>query len=41
MQYQLTCPKGYVVAGTDAELTDPQIDLSFLGLIREPRSARA
>jgi hypothetical protein len=36
VQYQLTCPKGYVVAGTDAELTDPQIDLSFLASSGSP-----
>jgi len=31
VQYQLSCPKGYVVAGVDAELTDRAIDLWFLG----------
>lgn len=36
VQYQLTCPKGYVVAGTDAELTDPQIELSFLAASGSP-----
>jgi len=36
VQYQLTCPKGYVVAGLDAELTDPQIDLTFLGTSGSP-----
>ena len=36
VQYQLTCPKGYVVAGTDAELTDSQIDLSFLASSGSP-----
>src|SRR4029078_9136492 len=40
VQYQLTCPKGYVVAGTDAELTDPQIDLSFLPSSGRPRGPR-
>jgi hypothetical protein len=38
VQYQLTCPKGYVVAGTDAELTDPQIDLSFFASSGSPVS---
>lgn len=36
VQYQLTCPKGYVVAGLDAELADPQIDLSFIGSSGSP-----
>lgn len=36
VQYQLTCPKGYVVAGLDAELTDPQIDVSFAGASGSP-----
>jgi hypothetical protein len=35
-QYQLTCPKGFIVAGLDAEMTDPQIDLSFLGFSGAP-----
>ena len=38
VQYQLTCPKGYIVAGIDAELSDPAIDLPFLGDVRERRS---
>jgi hypothetical protein len=36
VQYQLTCPRGYVVAGTDAELSDRAIDLSFLGTSGSP-----
>jgi hypothetical protein len=31
VQYQLTCPRGFVVAGIDAELSDQAIDLAFLG----------
>src|SRR5262249_25330460 len=36
VQYQLKCPKGYVVAGTDAEVTDQGIDLWFLGASGAP-----
>lgn len=36
VQFQLSCPKGYLVAGTDAELTSPLIDLSFLGSLGAP-----
>jgi hypothetical protein len=36
VEYQLTCPRGYVVGGLDAELTDRQIDLAFLGLLGTP-----
>lgn len=35
-QYELTCPKGYIVGGTDAELTDRSIDLSFLAKSGSP-----
>jgi hypothetical protein len=31
VEYQLSCPKGYIVAGVDAELTNSAIDLWFLG----------
>lgn len=31
VQFQLTCPRGFVVAGLDAELSDRAIDLAFLG----------
>jgi len=31
VQFQLNCPKGFVVAGVDAELTDRRIDVAFLG----------
>lgn len=36
VQYQLSCPKGYVAAGLDAEVTDQLVDLSFLGAIGAP-----
>jgi hypothetical protein len=37
-QYQLTCPKGYAVGGTDAELSDRAIDLAFLATSGAPVS---
>lgn len=36
VEYQLTCPRGYVVAGLDAELSDRAIDVAFLGAIGTP-----
>jgi hypothetical protein len=36
VEYQLSCPKGYIVGGLDAELTDPGIDVTFQGLIGAP-----
>jgi hypothetical protein len=30
-QYLLSCPRGYIVGGTDAELSDRAIDVVFLG----------
>ncbi len=38
VQYQLTCPKGFVAAGLDAELSDPAIDVAFLGSSGAPVS---
>ncbi len=35
-QYQLTCPRGFIVAGLDAELSDRAIDIDFLGLLGSP-----
>ena len=35
-QYQLSCPKGYIVGGLDAELSDRAIDVSFLGTLGSP-----
>jgi hypothetical protein len=34
--YQLSCPRSYVVGGLDAELTDRAIDLDFLGKLGSP-----
>jgi hypothetical protein len=36
VQYQLACPRGYVVGGLDAELTDRAIDIAFLGKSGSP-----
>jgi len=36
VQYQLTCPRGYVVGGLDAELTDRAIDVWFIGASGSP-----
>jgi hypothetical protein len=38
VQYQLTCPRGFVVAGLDAELSDQAIDVSFVGASGSPVS---
>jgi hypothetical protein len=38
VQYQLTCPKGYIVAGVDAELSDRAIDVWFMGATGTPVS---
>jgi len=36
VQYQLSCPKGYIAGGLDAELTDRAIDVGFLGAVGAP-----
>ena len=36
VQYELSCPRGYVVGGLDAELTDRAIDIEFLGRLGSP-----
>jgi hypothetical protein len=36
VQYQLSCPRGFVVGGLDAELTDRAIELWFLGASGSP-----
>ena len=36
VEYQVACPKGYVVGGLDAELSQRAIDLAFLGLLGAP-----
>jgi hypothetical protein len=38
VQYQLTCPRRFIVGGMDAELTDPSIDVAFLGTSGSPVS---
>jgi hypothetical protein len=36
VEYLLSCPKGFIVGGTDAELSRPGIDLSFQGKLGAP-----
>lgn len=36
VEYQLACPRRYVVAGLDAELSVREIDVSFLGKLGTP-----
>lgn len=36
VEYQLPCPKGFVVAGLDAELSTRGIDVSFRGALGSP-----
>jgi hypothetical protein len=36
VQYVLSCPKGYVVGGLDAELTDRAINVTFIGKTGSP-----
>jgi hypothetical protein len=36
VDFQLSCPRGYVVGGLDAELTDRAIDIAFLGKLGSP-----
>jgi hypothetical protein len=36
VQYQLSCPRGFIVGGLDAELSDRAIDLDFAGLLGSP-----
>jgi hypothetical protein len=36
VQFQLPCPRGFVVGGLDAELSDRAIDLDFSGLLGSP-----
>lgn len=35
-QFQLSCPRGFIAGGLDAELSDRAIDLDFLGLLGSP-----
>ena len=36
VEYELACPKGFVVGGLDAELTDRWIDVTFAALLGSP-----
>lgn len=36
VQFQLSCPRGFIAAGLDAELSDRAIDLDFSGLLGSP-----
>lgn len=36
VEYQLTCPRGYVVGGLDARLSDRAVDVAFLGTLGSP-----
>ena len=36
VEFQLSCPRGYVVGGTDAELSNRGIDIAFLGKLGSP-----
>jgi hypothetical protein len=36
VQYRLSCPRGFVVGGLDAELSDRAIDIAFLGKLGSP-----
>ena len=36
VDFQLSCPRGFVIGGLDAELTDRSIDVDFLGRLGSP-----
>ena len=36
VDFQLACPRGYVIGGLDAELSDRAIDVDFLGKLGSP-----
>ena len=36
VEFQLSCPRGFVVGGTDAELSDRGVDIGFLGKLGSP-----
>jgi hypothetical protein len=36
VQFQLSCPRGYIVGGLDAELSNRGIDINFLGKLGSP-----
>jgi hypothetical protein len=37
--WQLACPKNFVIGGLDAELTNPELDLAFRAILGSPVSA--
>jgi hypothetical protein len=36
VEFQLACPRRFIVGGLDAELSDPAVDISFLGKLGAP-----
>jgi hypothetical protein len=36
VEYQLSCPRGFVIGGLDAELSDRSVDITFLGKLGSP-----
>jgi hypothetical protein len=36
VEYQLTCPRGYIVGGVDARLSDRAVDVTFIGRLGSP-----
>jgi hypothetical protein len=36
VEFQLSCPRGYIVGGLDAELSDRAIDIAFLAKVGSP-----
>jgi hypothetical protein len=36
VEYQLSCPRGFIVGGLDAELSDRAVDIAFLGNLGSP-----
>ena len=36
VEYQLSCPRGFVVGGLDAELSDRALDITFVGKLGSP-----
>lgn len=36
VEYQLTCPRGHVVGGLDARLSERAVDVGFLGMLGSP-----
>jgi hypothetical protein len=36
VEYQMTCPRGFIVGGVDARLSDRGIDVTFIGTLGSP-----